>query len=341
MKKLIQSLFLKLSAIFLLLSLSLTLYNCEPPAKPQYITELNANFNAYLYSAAINKITIYAGDSIRFQSTTLANPVKGRYWNFPGGIPGTGVYSNDEPITKFIKYPTPGTYNVSLVVIASIGDESDTVTRTAYIEVLPDTNSNSKCDSTVTDIDGNVYKVVKIGSQCWMQQNLKTTRYNIGGTIPSGLDATTWSNDVTGAYAYYNNNPSYITSDGLFYNNYAVATGKLCPVGWHIPSKTEFETLISHIGGDEKGGDLKIDDTFFWYPPNTGATNSSGFTALGSGFRVNNGSYYGLGLEGHFWSSTASLDGGAYNLYLKNDQNFLNLEGYPQENGFSCRCLKD
>ncbi len=249
------------------------------------------------------------------------------------------MYENDEPITDYIKYLTPGTYDVTLIVIGALGSQSDTNTRAGYVIVLPDTNTTTGCGTEVTDIDGNVYDVVEIGSQCWMKQNLKTATYNDGTPIPTGLDDVTWSDDSTDAYAVYDNNPVNADTFGYAYNWYAVNTGKLCPQGWHIPTQAEFETLIATIGGEAEGGALKLTD--LWQAPNVGATNNSGFSAAGSGFRVNSGIYYGVGLEGHFWSSTESLDGGAYNMFLRNDDSYVYLEGYPFENGFSCRCIKD
>ncbi|MBK9327803.1 MAG: fibrobacter succinogenes major paralogous domain-containing protein [Sphingobacteriales bacterium] len=143
------------------------------------------------------------------------------------------------------------------------------------------------CDgpSTVTDIDGNVYNVVKIGNQCWMKENLKTTRYNDGSAIPTGLSNTAWEATTNGAYAIYDNNAANNTTYGKLYNWYAVNTGKLAPAGWHVPTDAEWTTLTTYLGGVRvAGGPMKA--TTLWASPNVGATNSSGFTGLPAGYRA-------------------------------------------------------
>jgi uncharacterized protein (TIGR02145 family) len=330
------------SAVVLIGIISLAV-TCEPEHKepnPPPLVSADAAFHAETYDRTAPTITIYRGDSLSFYS--YGNPSPGInvwFWSFPGGSPdnATTYFGQDERQSPWIKYLTPGTFDVTLRVTNG-GSDTASNTRQGYVTVL-DTNSTTGCGTNVTDIDGNIYSVVKIGNQCWMQQNLKTTKYNDGTSIPPGLDDATWAQDNTGAYAMYDNDPINGDTYGYSYNWYAVNTGKLCPQGWHIPTAAEFQTLIATIGGESQGGALKSTD--LWQTPNVGATNSSGFSATGSGFRLLYGPYYGISEITRFWSSSDSNDGGSIQLYLVNDSEYVYAEGFPKSNGLSCRCLKD
>ena len=146
-------------------------------------------------------------------------------------------------------------------------------------------SSGSKIDNnkTVTDIDGNIYKTVTIGSQVWLAEDLKTTKYNDGTPIPYVTDKEEWINTKSGAYCWncwYCKDESNDSIYGALYNWYAI-TGKLCPVGWHVSTDQDWETLIDYCGGWEiAGGKLKEVGTIHWESPNLGATNEFGFTAI-------------------------------------------------------------
>ena len=193
---------------------------------------------------------------------------------------------------------------------------------------------------TVTDIDGNVYNTVTIGTQIWMVENLKTTKYNDGTSIPNVTDYTEWGALTTGAYCWYNNNASNKSPYGALYNWYSVNTGKLAPVGWHVPTFAEWTTLNTVIGG--VAGKLKETGTDHWASPNTGATNETGFTALPGGSR--NGGYLaaftGLGLSGYWWSTRDDNTGGAGEALM---YNFDVISQYASVKwiGSSVRCVKD
>lgn len=166
---------------------------------------------------------------------------------------------------------------------------------------------NKENDNIVTDIDGNVYNTVTIGTQVWMKENLKTTKYNDGTAIPLVIDSPDWSNLKTPGYTWNicgNNEDSIIAIYGALYNWYTVNTGKLCPTGWHVPSDNEWTTLITYLGGENvAGGKLKA-GTADWGSPNIGATNESGFTALPGGVCYADGDYSGIGGDGFWWSSS-------------------------------------
>jgi hypothetical protein len=108
---------------------------------------------------------------------------------------------------------------------------------------------------TVTDIDGNVYRNVQIGGQCWMAANLKTTRYRDGTIIPNVTGNSAWTQLTTGAWAHYENSASYENPYGKLYNWYAAANPNICPQGWHVPTDSEWQQLESALGmpGSELG----------------------------------------------------------------------------------------
>ncbi len=199
----------------------------------------------------------------------------------------------------------------------------------------------------VTDVNGITYNTVQIGTQCWTQSNLKTSKYRNGDNISTGLSNSAWETTTSGAYAIYNNDP---VNDGLYgklYNHYAVTDSRgLCPTGWHVPTDAEWTTLENHLGGSSlAGGSLKstaMQPTLGgWNPPNTGATNTSGFTALPGGLRNLNGNFSGTTDFGCWWS-TSVLSGSFYWLrFLNYSSSFINPSYYGRAFGFSVRCLKD
>jgi len=138
---------------------------------------------------------------------------------------------------------------------------------------------------TVTDIDGNLYNTVVIGTQTWMVENLKVTKFNDGTDIPNVTDETTWNNLNTPAFCWYENDVTYKNPYGALYNWYSVNNSKLCPTGWHVATKAEWDALISYLGGVYQAYvKLKEAGSSHWLGTNTG-TNSYGFTALPGGYR--------------------------------------------------------
>ena len=163
-----------------------------------------------------------------------------------------------------------------------------------------------------TDGDGNHYSVVQIGTQIWMGENLKTTKYNDGTSIPNVIDKVAWSNLTTPGYCWYNNDVANEITYGALYNWHAVNSNKLAPLGWHIPTDTDWTTLTDYLGGNNiAGGKLKDAGNTHYLSPNTGATNSSGFTALPGGYRFE-GIFYKKDSLAEFWSSTMlNMDAGS------------------------------
>ncbi|MDD2889484.1 MAG: FISUMP domain-containing protein [bacterium] len=194
-----------------------------------------------------------------------------------------------------------------------------------------------------TDADSNHYAVVQIGTQVWMAENLKTTKYRDSSSIPNVTDNTQWANLTTGAYCNYDNNVTYSNTYGRLYNWYAVADShNMCPVGWHTPSDGEWTILTNYLGGQSvAGGKLKTNCTTPWGSPNYGATNGSGFSALPGGCHLNNGAFQGMGLGGYLWSAT---EGSAADAWSR-DMYYFDAAVYrgncSKRYGWSVRCVRD
>jgi uncharacterized protein (TIGR02145 family) len=200
----------------------------------------------------------------------------------------------------------------------------------------------------VLDADGNAYGVVTIGTQVWLGENLKTTKFNDGTSIPYVTAGQAWTNMTTPAFCFYENNESgFKNVYGGLYNWYAVASEKLCPAGWHVPSTTEFSALLTALGGDlAAGGKLKETGYAHWTTPNLGATNTSGFTGLPGGGRYSlfsdGGAFADEGLKAYMWSSTeANYTFTAFSFDLTYDQYNVYKSEYSKSDGGSVRCLKN
>jgi len=193
----------------------------------------------------------------------------------------------------------------------------------------------------VYDIDSNGYDTVHIGTQVWLKQNLKTTKYKNGTIIPNVIDNSAWAALSTDARCYYNNDSAmYSNTYGVLYNGYAANNGNLCPAGWHVPQDTDWIELTNYLGGDSiAGGKLKT--TTIWYNPNIGATNESGFSAIPSGNRSYYGVCWDIGLTGAWWTATESSFNSPFVHYLSHDsKNVYKVNYYDKREGFSIRCLK-
>ena len=196
--------------------------------------------------------------------------------------------------------------------------------------------------NTIADVDGNVYNVVTIGNQCWMKENLKTTKYRNGDPIPTNLSDTSWNATTSGAYAIFNNSMTNDNIYGKLYNWYAVADPSgLCPAGWHVPSDSEWTTLITYLGGAIAGGAMKEAGLMHWESPNKDATNSSGFSGLPGGRRLEGGSYANIGFHGFWWSSTLYSNGYPTNHYLGYTHGSVYRNISDKSIGLSVRCVRD
>jgi uncharacterized protein (TIGR02145 family) len=224
---------------------------------------------------------------------------------------------------------------------------------------VPVCNGGGGGTGTVTDIDGNTYATIQIGTQEWMQENLRTTQYLNGDVIPTGLNYSQWQNTTSGAWAFYNDSAQYNNPYGKLYNWYAVADSRgLCPTGWHVPTGSEWNILIKYLdpsadttntgyqsqiaGGLMKTvGDLQS-GTGLWQAPNGGATNSSGFSGLPGGWRNYNAAWSGIGDLGFWWSASELSTTTALHRYLNYISGGVGQSPYDyKRNGFSVRCVRD
>jgi len=216
--------------------------------------------------------------------------------------------------------------------------------------------SVNSTDATATppvDADGYVYNTVTIGTQVWMAENLKTTKYNDGTAIPNLTDNSAWGSATSGAWCDYNNTSSNSVTYGKLYNWYAVDNnastkaasngGKnICPAGWHVPSDTDWTTLTDYLGGmSVAAGKLTEAGTIHWTFDYASATNSSSFTALPGGHRKSDGwGFNYFGVEGYWWTSSANSGDGVCRR-LTHYFNSAETSEAPNRFGFSVRCVKD
>jgi uncharacterized protein (TIGR02145 family) len=286
-------------------------------------------------------------------------------------LTGTLVDCNGQPLTNSylvlnsqIVYTNNGQFNTSTCgssctltgfgINPYVNGLPQTVSLNGGTQNIGNIQTCTPAGGNVTDIDGNVYNTVVIGTQEWMQENLKTTHYKNGVLIPTGLNDSLWLNNTAGAFSVYNNNPSYISVYGNLYNFYAVANPNgLCPTGWHVPADWEWNTLVRYLEpsadttcmdcfqGATAGGALKEIGVTHWASPNTGATNSSGFSARSGGDRDVDGTYYAKDTVGIWWCSNTGSPNYAYHRILYNFSGGVYRTYGDKPYGFSVRCVKD
>jgi uncharacterized protein (TIGR02145 family) len=225
---------------------------------------------------------------------------------------------------------------------------------------LSQPTTNCAPGTIVTDFDGNSYNVVNIGSQCWMKENLKTTHYRNGDTIPNVMADSIWKATTSGAYCVYDNDTLNGSIYGNIYNSYAIADPRLvCPIDWHLPTKSEWsilgkfldpnvDTTISCGQWVGVGGYLKSTGTLqasngLWEQPNLGAVNSVGFSALPGGLRYEPFEFGFINEVGMFWTSSND-SATTMQIFISLIHNSENIEICRIQNfdyGMSVRCIKD
>jgi uncharacterized protein (TIGR02145 family) len=196
----------------------------------------------------------------------------------------------------------------------------------------------------VTDIEGNIYKTIGIGSQIWMAENLKTRLFNDNSPIPVVLNDSIWSKLQSPGCCWYNNDSlSYKEVYGTLYNFYAVESGLLCPTGWHVPDASDWSTLESCLGGPEiAGGKLKDYYKSYWEEPNPCLLNNYQFYALPGGERLNyTGKFSQISETGFWWTRTLKKDFNAYARTMSHSNKSLGTLLIDTRTGFSVRCIKD
>lgn len=193
----------------------------------------------------------------------------------------------------------------------------------------------------IYDADGNSYRVVKIGNQIWMAENLKTTKYSEGSKIPNVTNNSEWLNLKSGAYCWYQNDSIKNKHRwGALYNYYTIADERnVCPSGWHVPTKVEWETLINFLGGMTYGGGKMYTAYRNGYLIQ-GLDNSSHFTAIMGGGQFPGG-FSDLKSYAYYGTSTSFNESDSYAIVLEYNNTSLGLQNGSKTFGISVRCIKD
>lgn len=273
----------------------------------------------------IMPLTVQFNDQSKYRPTS---------WKWDFGDMGTSTLQNPSHT-----YEESGTYTVKLIVSNELG--SDVLTKTDSIYVATGGGGESCTGNpTVTDIDGNIYKTVQIGEQCWMKENLK-----VGTQIRSKYDML--NNGVIEKYCYNNDSVNCMVYGGLYQwdeiMQYLTVPGiqGICPEEWHIPTDADWTKLVSFLNGsDTAGGQMKEEGALHWKNPNTDASNSCGFTALPAGYRLLYGTTTDLFENTLFWSSSTNGSDVWYRglYYSKADVYKYTVK---KDYGFSVRCIMD
>jgi len=255
--------------------------------------------------------------------------------------------------------------------LSALARDDEDKSKAANILVILDVPGGFNPDlsyGSVSDIEGNTYGTIEMGTQVWMAENLKVTQYSDGSPITQISDEAGW-NDMTPdvqAYSWYNNQTEYSDTSGVLYTWAAAMNGALssdtipsgvqgvCPDGWHIPSDAEWKILEMYLGmsqadadnydwrGSDEGGQLKERGFSNWGIPNIGASNSSGFTAVPGGFRSAQGNFYSIDQYATLWSSKAEegTDNAWYRT-LRYDREQVYRQYNDMRMGLSVRCIQD
>lgn len=316
--------------------------NNNPTVKTPVLTTTTVSNITQTAASSGGKITSDGGETVMVSGvcwSTSPNPTIGDSKTEDGT--GTGSFTS-----TIIGLIPNTTYYVRAYGINGAG--------TGYGSALSFTTQKG---STFTDSrDGNVYKIVTIGSQVWMGENLKYLPSVVGPDVGSETTANYYVDDYDGKNVTEAKATANYTTYGVLYNWAAVMAGSVsssanpsgvqgaCPVGWHVPSDAEWKKLTDYLGGEGIAGNkLKETGTTHWSSTNTGVTNESGFTALPGGYRGTNGSFFYLGNFGYWWSATEYNAAEAWYRYVNFEHSNLYSEYHPlgKQLGFSVRCVKD
>ena len=204
----------------------------------------------------------------------------------------------------------------------------------------------STSTGSVMDVDGNIYETMVLGPHEWMTENLKTAHYANGDVIPNITNDQQWFAANNGAWCHYDNNAVHEATYGKLYNWYTTVDPRnACPTGWHVPSREEYDLLINIVGGPEVGGGMlkQVGTTAnggFWNPPNYGAMDLVGFSALPGGARYTNMSSQ-MGHQANFWTNEQVDLDFAYFRGMVSDSAFAVSGQHAKSLGMSIRCKRD
>jgi len=315
---------------------------------------------------SITQTTAQCGGTVTVEGTSSVT-ARGVVWSTaqnPTLESNQGYTTNDSGIGEFESSLTGLTPSTTYYVkaYATNAEETGYGQQESFTTTTAGTPGNG-----VTDIEGNEYATVIIGTQEWMAENLKTTKYNNGSNIPNVTGNSEWLGLSSGAYCWYNNDEAtYKDTYGALYNGYAVNTGNLCPTGWRVPTDAEWTQLIDYVvaqgypnsgvvGGagsalkscrqvnSPMGGDCATSTHPRWNSHSSHyGTDVFGFSTLPGGYRYDtNGNFYDVGGFGNWWSSTELGATGAWGWYVGYYYEHMEHGGSSKRLGFSVRCLRD
>ena len=274
--------------------------------------------------------------TIQYNQALTLNPLQGT--NF------INVASFTKPVTNNVQQaPIFVSAEVGLIDAYTIDVLFD---RALYESRVPDLTDFIIDFGALQDLDGNIYHSVTIGSQIWLIENFKSTKYNNGTSIPYKPLSADWITDTAGAYCWYNNDIANKDDYGALYSWNAVNTGLLAPAGWRVPTKTDLDTLNTFLGGISiAGGKLKEVGLTHWNTPNTGALDTYGFKLLPCGERYgSDGTFHHFGNYSLIWTSTENFDFNPplawfFSASYNNDNVYVGPDG--KKFGFGVRLIKD
>jgi uncharacterized protein (TIGR02145 family) len=303
-----------------------------PPLESITLTASVTSFTATSANIGVN-VTVAVEETVTS---------RGVYWSLTSDPVNTGSSISEgaglghffSPLTGL----TPGTKYYAVAY-------ASTDAGTAYGDEISFTTMT---EGSVTDIDGNNYKIVTIGTQVWMAENLKTTSFNDSSPVPLITDSIEWTNTTGPGYCWYNNDETtYKPVYGALYNWYAAATGKLCPTEWHVPTETEFNDLSDFLGGSSvSGGKLKEAGLIHWDSPNKGANNESAFIGVPGGGRYklfgNFDEFFDIGYASYYYCLPEFSASEYWYTGLYSPERFIYFDHYaPKSDGLSVRCIKN
>ena len=307
------------AAYFVLDTANLNLYTYKASASGKKWIQLGSD------TTSLNLVSRFATKlNISDTATMLTN-----YWRagrFSGTLPvangGTGQTTATAALNALL--PSQNTFTQGLLLTSD------------------GTNVSWRAEERVRDFDGNYYNVIAIGTQVWFKENLRTSKYRTGGLIPNVSVNASWAALTTGGRSYFNNDSTtYSPIYGALYNWYATNGDSICPIGWHVPTDSEWTTLSTYLGGGNvAGGKLKAIGTTYWTSPNTEATNETGFSALPNGFRDNDGTFGLLNGYATFYSTTVFSGNYIYTRYVDAGL-FVRSTDFLKSIGNAIRCIKD
>lgn len=279
--------------------------------------------------------------------------VRSEHYNYYGKIICRSASGNSTQIRlhgQSTVTPAPGNLKQASVIVVMQYNTGDLLKFTGrsgiHGTIFMDVPTTSK---TITfnftpciDYDNNSYTIVQIDDQWWMAENLKTTKYITGDDIPEVTGQSNWMGLSTGVYCYFGNDPDNALLYGCLYNWYAaIDIRNPCPANWHVPSDAEWIVLTSFLGGEPiAGGKMKETGIVYWFSPNTGATNESGFTVIAGG-RRSFGNFDSMGYGGSFWTTTGIDPVLAWGREIFYYNTVANRHGTDKKDGLSVRCVKN